>query len=164
MKKVSYLILFITITIFLNACAGYKPIFSSANLNFNINDYSIEGDEILGNNIYSKLRNLSKSKTNDQNEKNLNFVINVLKNKNATTKDSAGKILEYKISISTKIKVSDSDTNNIILDHNFVSSISYKVKDQYSETIETENRLVETLMDKTYRELLIKLSENIITK
>ena len=46
MKKVSYLILFITITIFLNACAGYKPIFSSANLNFNINDYSIEGDEI----------------------------------------------------------------------------------------------------------------------
>ena len=164
MKKVSYLTLLIILTIFLDACAGYKPIFSSTNLNFNINDYSIEGDRVLGNNIYSKLQNLSKSKTDGQNIKNLNFVINVLKNKNATTKDSAGKILEYKITINTKIKVVDSATKNKILDHNFVSSISYKVKDQYSETIETENRLVEALMDKTYRELLIKLSENIITK
>ena len=61
MKKItSHIVLFI-LFILINSCAGYKPIFTSSNLQFEIADYSIGGDEKLGNQIYSKLYNFSKS-------------------------------------------------------------------------------------------------------
>ena len=61
MKKVFYRLISIILLINVCACAGYKPIFSSSNLKFKISDYSISGDKKLGNQIYSKLYNLSKS-------------------------------------------------------------------------------------------------------
>jgi len=35
------------------------------------------------------------------------------------------------------------------------------VQDQYSETLKLENKSIENLIDKTYKEFLIKLSEGI---
>ena len=61
MKKTSYLFISFIILINIVACAGYEPIFSSTNLEFKIADYSISGDKKLGNQIYSKLYNLSRS-------------------------------------------------------------------------------------------------------
>ena len=46
-----------------------------------------------------------------------------------------------------------------ILSHNFIMSSSYKVQDQYSETKKLEERTTENLVNKTYEELLIMLSE-----
>ena len=90
--------------------------------------------------------------------------IKVLKDKNATVKDATGKILEYKINLNTKVIVKNYLTNDTLLDKNFISSSSYKVQDQYSETIKLENRVIENLINKTYQEILIKLSENILAK
>ena len=45
----------------LSGCAGYKPIFTSGNISFDIAEHKIEGNEILGKKIYSKLRTLSNS-------------------------------------------------------------------------------------------------------
>ena len=64
MKKISYLLISLFLLVNIVACAGYKPIFSSSNLEFKIADYSIIGDKKLGNQIYSKLYNLSKSNKN----------------------------------------------------------------------------------------------------
>jgi len=164
MKKKIYPILLIILLTFLKGCVGYEPIFSSTNLQFNISDYSIEGDKILGNKIYSRLHNLSKSKKNNQDIKSLSFIINVSKSKNATSKNSAGKILEYKIILNTKIEATDIINNNKILDQNFVSSTSYKVQDLYTETKKLEDKSVETLINKIYQDLLIELSEKIITQ
>ena len=61
MKKISYLVISFILLTYINACTGYKPIFSSSNVQFEITDYIIEGDKKLGNQIYSKLYNLSKS-------------------------------------------------------------------------------------------------------
>ena len=47
---------FLNILLFLNACAGYKPIFTSTNLQFEITNYSVEGNKTLGNKIYDKLK------------------------------------------------------------------------------------------------------------
>ena len=88
--------------------------------------------------------------------------INVSKNKNATAKNSAGKILAYKINLSTTVIVKNITTGNQILNENFAFSSSYKVQDQYSETKKIEDRSVQNLIDKTYQDLLIKLSENIL--
>jgi len=91
MKKIANQIFLFILLIFINGCAGYQPIFSSTNLQFEIADYSIEGNKILGNKIYSKLYSLSKSKKDDQNLRSVDLVIKVSKDKNATAKDSAGK-------------------------------------------------------------------------
>ena len=76
-------------------------------------------------------------------------------------KNSSGEITEYKIILNTNVKVINYLTNTPILSQNFISSTSYKVQSQYSDTIDLENRSIDDLIDNTYRELLIKLSENI---
>ena len=161
MKKKIYLIISFILLIFINACAEYKPIFGSSNLQFQIADYSIDGDKKLGNRIYSKLYNLSKSNKNNENAKNIYIKIKVSKEKKATAKDSTGKILEYKINLNTKIVVNNYLTNDELLNHNFASSLSYKVQEQFSETLKSENKSIDDLINKTYQDLLIKLAESI---
>ena len=161
MKKVIYPIFSFILLLFINGCAGYEPIFGSTNLQFEIADYSIEGNKILGNKIYSKLYSLSKSKKNDQNLRSVNLVIKVSKDKNVTTKDSAGKILQYKITLNTDIKVTDFITKDKILNQIFVSSLTYKVQDKYSDTVDLENRSIEDLLNKTYQELVTRLAQNL---
>ena len=51
-----------------------------------------------------------------------------------------------------------------ILNHTFSYTSVYKVQDQYSETKKLENKIIEDLINKTYQNLLIKLSESILTK
>ena len=84
------------------------------------------------------------------------------RNKNATAKDSAGKILGYKINLSTTITIKDVMTGNEILNENFSFSSTYKAQDQYSETIKLENQTTQNLINNTYQDLLIKLSENLL--
>mgnify|MGYP001472771104 FL=1 len=164
MKKITYLIFAFIVLIFISECAGYKPIFGSTNIQFDIADYSIKGDKIIGKKIYSRLHRLSKSEKNDQNITSVKFLIDTLKNKEATAKDNVGKILEYKITIKTKIITTDFITDEKILNQTFISSLTYKVQDQHSDTIKLENKSVENLINKIFQEILIKLSHNITTK
>ena len=159
MKKIYYLISLFVLLILINGCAGYERIFSSTNLQFNISSSTIEGDKQLGNIIYSKLYNISKTKKNGQNIKNIDVYINITKEKTATSKDSAGKVLEYKITLETEIKLTDFTTEEKILDQIFSSSTSYKIQSQHSDTITLENKSIENLIDGTYQELLIRLSQ-----
>ena len=161
MKKIAYPIFSFILLLFINGCAGYEPIFGSTNLQFEIADYSIEGNKILGNKIYSKLYSLSKSKKDDQNLRRVDLVIKVSKDKNVTTKDSAGKILQYKITLNTDIKVTDFITKDKILNQIFVSSLTYNVQDKYSDTVDLENRSIEDLLNKTYQELVTRLAQNL---
>ena len=164
MKKIIYPIILLIILININACVGYKPIFSSSNLQFEIADYLIKGNKKLGNQIYSKLYNLSKSNKNNPAAKSIHILIDISKSKDSTAKNSAGKILEYKVSINTNIEVKDFLTNDPILNHNVTSFSSYKVQDQHSETVRLENKTIENLLNKTYQDLLIKMSEKILSE
>ena len=164
MKKITYLIISLILLIFINACSGYKPIFGSSNLQFEIVDHSIIGDKKLGNQIYSKLYNLSNSNKNNPEAQSIHISIEVLKDKIATVKNSAGKILEYKITLNTDVKVTDFITNDKILNQIFISSLTYKVQNKYSDTVNLENQTIENLLNKTYQELVIKLAQNITLK
>ena len=164
MKKITYLIISLILLIFINACSGYKPIFSSSNLQFEIVDHSIKGDKKLGNQIYSKLYNLSNSNKNNPEAQSVHISIEVLKDKIATAKNSAGKILEYKISLNSVITIKNYLTSDEILTQDFTFFSSYKVQDQHYETVKLENKTVENLVNKTYQDLLIILSENLSTE
>ena len=161
-KKIS--LIFLSIFFILsNGCAGYKPIYSNSNLEFKIVDYIIKGDKRLGNKIYSKLYNLSRTKKNLDSDKSIILLIDTSLNKNETSKDSSGKVLEYKLTLIAKIEILDFLSYDLILNQAFVSSLSYKVQSQYSETINLENSSIEDLIDKTYKDLLVKLTQNINT-
>ena len=164
MKKIAYSALSFILLIIINGCTGYEPIFGTSGLQFKIADYSIEGDRILGQKIYSRLYRLSKSGKSDQNLRSLEFVIKASKDKKVTAKDNAGKILEYNIILYTDLKVTDIVTEDKILDQVFISSLTYKVQNNYSDTVSLENSTVENLLNKTYQDLVTRLAQNIITK
>ena len=158
MKKITYLTISFILLIGINACADYKPIFSTSSLQFKISDYSIKGDKSLGGKIYTKLYNLSQPNKNKTAVKNIAISIEVSKDKTAEIKNSAGKILEYKISLNSNIEIKDYFTNDQILSHNFNYSSSYKTQDQFSASLRLENKTIENLLDKTYQDLLIKIT------
>ena len=160
MKKITYLIISLIFLSFINACAGYKPIYTT-NLQFEIADYSIKTNKKLGSQIYSKLYNLSKSNKKNAETKSITIIIDTIKNKTATAKDSTGKVLEYRILLSGSIIIDDYLTDDKIIKQNFSFSSVYKVQDQYSETIKLENKTIEDLINQIYQNLLIKLSQSI---
>ena len=47
-------------------CAGYEPIFKSKTLPLIISDYTIEGDKLLANKIYSPLNSLLKTNVGNE--------------------------------------------------------------------------------------------------
>ena len=163
MKKITYPIISIIILILINACAGYKPIYTT-DLQFRIADYSIKSNKKLGRQIYSKLYNLSKFSANDSEVLSVNIVINTTKDKKATAKDGAGKILEYRIILHSNIMIKDYLTNEEILNQNYSYSTVYKVQDQNSETIILEDKSIESLINKIYQNLIIKMSEIMSTQ
>jgi hypothetical protein len=163
MKKKTYIIFSFVLLILMYGCAGYKPIFNSTDLNFKIISHSIEGNKILGKNIYSKLFNSARASKNKKSLKTVVIKINVLKNKKVSVKDSAGKILEYKITLNAEVEVKDFVTNDIIINQTFTNSQNYGVQSQHSETIKLENKSIESIINKIYQELLIKLSQSILT-
>jgi len=161
MKKIFVIIIAFFILNLISSCSGYKPVFNSTNLNFEILYVSIEGDEKLGKEIHNKLKRFLNTKDKNKN-KSVNLYLSSTKSKIATVKNSAGKIKEYKITLNTDVKVNDYLTDQNILDKNFNYSTSYKVQDNYSETVNLENKSVEILLNKTFQELIIKLTESMV--
>jgi len=163
MKKITFLIISLFLFIYINACSGYKPIFSSSNFEFKIADYSINGNKKLGNKIYSKLHNISQSNKNNPDAQSIKMSINTSVDKLATAKDSSGKILEYKINLNINIIIYNFLTDKEILNQNFNNYSSYKVQDQHSETLKLENKIIENLIDTIYQNILVKISESFET-
>ena len=159
MKKITYLIISLIFLNFINACVGYKPIYTTTNLQFEIADYSIKTNKKLGRQIYSKLYNLSKSNKKNDETKSITIIIDTTKNKNATAKDNAGKVLEYRIILINNIIIKDYLTGDEILNQTFSYSSTYKVQARHSDTIKFENKSIEDLINKTYQNLLIKMSQ-----
>ena len=159
MKKIIFLIISIILFFYLNACAGYKPIYSSSNFNFIIKDHSIKGEKRLANSIYRNLYNISLSNKNNPAAQSISLSIETNKERRATVKNSTGKILEYEINLNTHIIIKDFLTDKSILNKNFNYSISYKVQNEHSDTIKLENQNIQNLINKTYQDALIKISQ-----
>ena len=158
MKKIIFIIISSILFFCSSSCSGYKPIYSSSNFNFKIEDHSIKGDERLGNLIYRKLYSISLSNDNNTAAQSIILSIETNKEKKSTVKNNAGKVLEYEINLNTKIIIDDFLSDKRLLDQNFNYSISYKVQDEHSETIKLENKNIENLIDKTYQDMLMKIS------
>jgi len=162
MKKKNNSIFYLLLLIFISSCSGYKPIFNTANIDFQISGHSIEGDQKIGKIIYSKLNYLTKKNTNKK--KKIIIKIKAKKEKKTTSKDKAGKILEYRLYLNTQIEVKNYLNNNVLLNHTFSDSSVFKVQDQYSETLRLETKALDNLINKTYQDLLIIITETVLKK
>jgi hypothetical protein len=162
MKKIKYILVTSILVILINGCSGYKPIFTKTDINFYISSHTIAGDQALGQQLFSKLNKLSDSDKINKDVKKIDLEINTKINKNISSKDATGKALQYKITLNTKIVVNDFKENNKIFSQDFIYSTIYKVQDQISDTKTTEKAAIENLINRTYQDLLIKLSQNII--
>ena len=158
MKKLTYLIISIIFLNLINACAGYKPIYTT-NLQFEIVDYSIKSNNKLGKQIYYKLHNLFKSSNNNEEAQSITITIDIQKDKEATAQDSSGKILEYRIILNSNIVINDYLTNDEILNQDFSYSSTYIVQSLFSNTIAAENKSIDDLINQTYQNLLIRISQ-----
>ena len=130
MKKITFLIISSFLFIYINACTGYTPIYSSSSFNYKIEDYSLKGEERLSNLIFRKLNNVSLSSKDNLSARSISISIETKKEKKPTVKNTTGKVLEYEINLITNVIINDFLTNNKILSHNFDYSISYKVQDE----------------------------------
>ena len=63
--------------------------------------------------------------------------------------------------LDVKVPEIKTDKELEVLNKNFNSSLNYKVQDQYSDTLAREKKVIEDLINETYSNLLITLSENI---
>jgi len=162
MKKFLLSLISLLFLIIISACSGYKPIFGTSSLKFKIADYSITGDKKLGNQIYSRLNSLSKSNENSPEAINVFILIQTSKNKKATAKNTAGKILGYRINLSTQVIAKDLSTGDEILNETFSYSLTYKTQDEFFETKKLENQSIENLINSTYQDLMIKLTESFL--
>ena len=160
MKKIIlFPIISIILFVFNASCTGYTPIYATSNFNFKIEEHSIKGDTKLGNLIYRKLNNISLSNKNNPKARSIELSIETTKERKPTVKDSSGNILEYEISLNTDIVINDFLSGEEIMKQNFNYSISYKVQDEHSDTIKLEDQNIQNLINKTYQDSLIKISQ-----
>ena len=118
----------------------------------------------MGREIYYKLYNFFKPDQGNSKAQSITITIDTTKSKDETAKDSTGKILQYRIILNTNIIIKDYLTDDEMLNQNFSYSSMYEAQDLYSETIKLENKSTKDLINKTYQDLLIKISQSIQTQ
>ena len=141
--------LFFLLFLFLSNC-GYKPIYSTKNLNFTIG--SIEKSNTSLNNKFAKSINALKSKDND---KEINIKIESDKKIKIKSKDSKGNALVFELEIFLKFVTLNIDDRHEKL---FSRKINYNNSDDKFRIKQYENELEDILITKIVEDLINHLS------
>ena len=141
--------LFFLLFLFLSNC-GYKPVYSTKNLNFTIE--SIEKSNTSLNNKFAKSINALKSKDND---KEINIKIESDKKIKIKSKDSKGNALVFELEIFLKFVTLNVDERNEKL---FSRKINYNNSDDKFKLKQYENELEDILITEIVEDLINYLS------
>ena len=143
--------LFFLLFLFLSNC-GYKPIYSTENLNFTIE--SIEKSNTSLNNKFAKSINALKSKDKD-NDKKINIKIESNKEIKIKSKDSKGNALVFELEVFLKFVILDENNGSEKL---FSRKITYNNSDDKFKIKQYENELKDILITKIVEDLINYLS------
>ena len=142
---------FIIILLIISSC-GYKPIFSSKDVNFSIEKINLEGDKKINKIIFKKLT-IFKNKGN--NVKLLNLEISSQINKITSSKDTKGNPKTYRLKISTNIKISELE--KLKFNKNFSKSLNYNNSPNKFELKKYEEKNKENLSEEISEDIIIYL-------
>ena len=143
MKNVFLILIFFVLT----QC-GFKPIFSSKEVNFKIKKIeSNEKIEIIENRL-SNLINADPKFFYD-------LVIDYSESKTTLSKDSQGKSLLLRIKMNINLKIIEND--KIIMKKDYFSNFDYQNLDKKFELSEYENEIRKNMFDEIANKILIDL-------
>ena len=141
--------LFFLFFLFLSNC-GYKPIYSTKNLNFTIKN--IEKSNTSLNNKFEKSINALKNRESD---KKIDIKIESEKKIKIKSKDSKGNALVFELQIFLKFETLNMDSENKKL---FSRKINYNNSDDKFKLKQYENELEDILITKIVEDLISYLS------
>lgn len=103
--------------IFLSNCAGYKPIFSSTDIDFNAVKINYDPKDKISKKIEKKILNIS----NDNGSKQIEFILSSKQEERILSKDKKGNPLIFEISITTNLEIifAGSKTKKYIFNERF---------------------------------------------
>ncbi len=147
MKKIFIVI----ILLILNNCAGYKPIFSSKDVNFYIGEIIIKEDNKLIRNIVKNLKPYSIQ--NDKQRITLELNLNI--KEAITLKDAKGNTVSEEIEIVLEVKTSLE--NNDQINFNFSEKFTFNNQSNKFELNQYKKRIQLTLVEKIHQDLIMRL-------
>ena len=147
MKKIFIVI----ILLILNNCAGYKPIFSSKDVNFYIGEIIIKEDNKLIRNIVKNLKPYTIQ--NDKQRITLELDLNL--KEAITLKDKKGNTVSEEMEIVLEVKTFLE--NNDQIDFNFSEKFTFNNQSNKFELNQYKKRIQITLIEKIHQDLILSL-------
>ena len=147
MKKIFIVI----ILLILNNCAGYKPIFSSKDVNFYIGEIIIKEDNKLIRNIVKNLKPYTIQ--NDKQRITLELDLNL--KEAITLKDTKGNTVSEEMEIVLEVKTSLE--NNDQINFNFSEKFTFNNQSNKFELNQYKKRIQITLVEKIHQDLIMRL-------
>ena len=147
MKKIFIVI----ILLILNNCSGYKPIFSSKDVNFYIGEITIKEDNKLIRNIVKNL----KPYTIKNDKRRINLELNLDIKEAITLKDSKGNTVSEEMGIALEVKTILE--NNDQIKFNFSEKFTFNNQSNKFELNQYKKRMQINLVEKIYQDLIIRL-------
>ena len=148
MKKICLLVL----VLFLTNCSGYKPIFSTKDVNFFIDQVIITDNDKISYKIKKKLKPYSSENTN---KIKINLNINSSKEIKIISKDNKGDALMFNLIINSSIEILSNDI--IEKKYKFVEKFTFKNQANKFELEQYKRSLEEELIDKIFEKLILNL-------
>ena len=147
MKKIFIVI----ILLILNNCAGYKPIFSSKDVNFYIGEIIIKEDNKLIRNIVKNL----KPYTIQNDKQRITLELNLDIKEAITLKDAKGNTVSEEMEIVLEVKTSLENNNQI--NFNFSEKFTFNNQSNKFELNQYKKRIQLTLVEKIHQDLIMRL-------
>ena len=147
--KIKFILVFLFLI--LVGC-GYKPLYSSKNINFSINELNITGPQKIRNGIKNNL-NIFLNQKNKSEIYNINIKSSSLKS--IISKDEEGDPSMY--SIKLKINMEILDNEKIIAKKNFIETFDYKNQTNLFNLKKYEDNIIDNLSEKIYQKIILYL-------
>ena len=139
--------------LFIFSCSGYEPIFSTKDIDFNINKIENIDNEDTTNQIIRSIRSYKL----DNNKKSYSLKINSTKSNKITSRDSKGEPLTYRIIITVKVDVFRDNQNLLLNTINIQKEFIYNYQVNQFELGQYKKDIVNNLIAKISDEIIIKL-------
>ena len=144
-------IFIVIILLILNNCAGYKPIFSSKDVNFYIGEIIIKEDNKLIRNIVKNL----KPYTIQNDKQRITLELNLDIKEAITLKDAKGNTVSEEMEIVLEVKTSLENNNQI--NFNFSEKFTFNNQSNKFELNQYKKRIQITLVEKIHQDLIMRL-------
>lgn len=148
MKKICLLIL----VLFLTNCSGYKPVFSTKDVNFFINQIIITDNDKISYKIKKKLKPYSSENIN---KIKISLNINSSKKVKIISKDNKGDALMFNLVINSNVDILSNDI--VEKKYKFTEKFTFKNQANKFELEQYKRSLEDELIDKIFEKLILNL-------